>query len=174
MIKRRKKHYNYFEKFVELVSISYQCAEILNDTLTNFDPKNLGQKVDEIHKIEHSGDLLNHELMSRLATEFIAPIEREDIVTLSQQIDDLTDAIEDVLIKIHIFNVTSLKPQVLKFTKLIIESCQALKEVLRNFLITKDLLSLTLRLLKSTIWRKKEISYTIAQSVTYTALPMIR
>jgi len=133
MIKRRKKHYNYFEKFVELVSISYQCAEILNDTLTNFDPKNLGQKVDEIHKIEHSGDLLNHELMSRLATEFIAPIEREDIVTLSQQIDDLTDAIEDVLIKIHIFNVTSLKPQVLKFTKLIIESCQALKEVLEEF-----------------------------------------
>jgi len=130
---RRKKHYNYFEKFVELVQYSCKCAEILNETMVNFTPVTLAQKIEEIHKIEHAGDLAKHELTARLATEFIAPIEREDIVTLSQQIDDITDAIEDVLIKMHIFNVSSLKPEALEFTELIINACQALKGVLEEF-----------------------------------------
>lgn len=130
---RRNKHYNYFEKFVGLVEYSCKCAEILNDTLVNFNPNNLSQKIEEIHKIEHSGDLAKHDIMARLATEFIAPIEREDIVALSQQIDDITDAIEDVLIKIHIFNVATIKPEALEFTKLIIKSCKALKKVLEDF-----------------------------------------
>jgi predicted phosphate transport protein (TIGR00153 family) len=130
---RRRKHYNYFNKFVELVDYSCKCAEILYDTIINFDPNTLSQKVDEIHRIEHSGDLAKHEITARLATEFIAPIEREDIVTLSQQIDDITDAIEDVLIKIHIFNVSSLKPEVLEFSQLIIKLCKTLKVALKEF-----------------------------------------
>jgi predicted phosphate transport protein (TIGR00153 family) len=130
---RRRKHYNYFNKFVELVDYSCKCAEILYDTIINFDPNTLSQKVDEIHRIEHAGDLAKHEITARLATEFIAPIEREDIVTLSQQIDDITDAIEDVLIKIHIFNVSSLKPEVLEFSQLIIKLCKTLKVALKEF-----------------------------------------
>lgn len=130
---RRRKHYNYFNKFVELVDYSCKCAEILYDTIINFDPNTLSQKVDEIHRIEHAGDLAKHEITARLATEFITPIEREDIVTLSQQIDDITDAIEDVLIKIHIFNVSSLKPEVLEFSQLIIKLCKTLKVALKEF-----------------------------------------
>jgi len=129
----RKKNYNYFSKFVELADYSCKCAEILHDTLVNFDVATIDKKVTELHSIEHSGDLANHEIMSQLATEFIAPIEREDIVSLSQQIDDITDAIEDVLIKIHMFNVSSIKPEVLEFTELITRSCRTLKSVLEEF-----------------------------------------
>ena len=67
----RKKDYNYFNKFVELVGYSCKCAEILNETLISFDPTTIEQKLEELHKIEHAGDLSKHELMARLATEFI-------------------------------------------------------------------------------------------------------
>lgn len=130
---RKRKRYNYFEKFMELIDYSCECAEMLYDTIINFDPNTLSKKVDEIQSIEHSGDLAKHEIMARLATEFITPIEREDIVTLSQQIDDITDAIEDVLIKFHIFNVSSLKLEVLEFCQLIIKLCKTLKVVLKEF-----------------------------------------
>lgn len=129
----RKRDYNYFNKFVELVGYSCKCAEILNETLTNFDPTTIEQKLEELHKIEHAGDLSKHELMARLATEFIAPIEREDIVKLSQEIDDITDAIEDVLIKMHMFNVTSIKPEVIEFSQLISKCCAALKIAVEEF-----------------------------------------
>lgn len=129
----RKKDYNYFNKFVELVGYSCKCAEILHDTLATFDPNTIDTKVKDLHTIEHSGDLAKHEMMEQLSREFIAPIEREDIVSLSQQIDDITDTIEDVLIKIHMFNISSIKPEVLEFTKLITKSCNTLKVVFEEF-----------------------------------------
>lgn len=129
----KMKNYNYFDKFVELVSYSCKCADILNDTLVNFNVNTIEKKVAELHDIEHAADLSKHELIAQLATEFIAPIEREDIVKLSQEIDDITDAIEDVLIKIHMFNVTSIKPEVFEFTKLIQKSTKALKVALEEF-----------------------------------------
>lgn len=129
----RKKDYNYFDKFVELVDYSCKCADMLHNTLADFDAGTIDKRIEEIHSIEHSGDLAKHEMMEQLAREFIAPIEREDIVALSDGIDDITDAIEDVLIKIHMFNVTTIKPEVLQFTKLITDSCKALRVALQEF-----------------------------------------
>jgi predicted phosphate transport protein (TIGR00153 family) len=129
----RKKDYNYFDKFIELVDYSCKCAVILNDTLANFDPNTTDEKVKELHSIEHAGDLAKHEMMSQLAREFIAPIEREDIVNLSQEIDDITDSIEEVLMKIHMFNISSIKPEALEFTKLIEKCSNTLKVALEEF-----------------------------------------
>lgn len=129
----RKKDYNYYDKFVQLVDFSCKSAEILNDTLVNFDLTTLDSKIQEMHNIEHSADLAKHELIERLAEEFIAPLEREDIVSLSQEIDDITDAIEDVLIKINMYNVQSIRPEVLEFSKLITLCCNSLKVALEEF-----------------------------------------
>jgi predicted phosphate transport protein (TIGR00153 family) len=129
----RNRDYNYFDKFVELVDYSCKCAEILHDTLVNFDVNTLEEKVKGLHSIEHSGDLAKHDMMAQLAREFIAPIEREDIVILSQEIDDITDSIEDVLMKIHMFNISSIKPEALEFTKLITRCSNSLKVALKEF-----------------------------------------
>lgn len=129
----KRKNYDYFGKFVELVDYSCQCAEILHYTLKNFDTNTLEKKVIELHSIEHKADLARHEMMKQLAKEFIAPIEREDIITLSSRIDDITDSIEDVLIKMHMFNISSVKPEALQFTELIVKSCNSLKEVMEEF-----------------------------------------
>jgi predicted phosphate transport protein (TIGR00153 family) len=128
-----KKDYNYFDKFVELVDYSCKCAEILHETLVNFDASIIDKNVKELHSIEHGGDLAKHEMMTQLAKEFIAPIEREDIVTLSQEIDDITDSIEEVLMKIHMFNIYSIKPEVLEFTELIKKCSSTLKVALEEF-----------------------------------------
>lgn len=129
----RKKDYNYFDKFVELVNYSCKCSDILHSTLVDFDTNDIPKKLEELHEIEHSADIAKHELIQQLMTEFIAPIEREDIVSLSQEIDDITDTIEDVLIKIHMYNVKSIKPEVIEFSKLISKCCSALKIALEEF-----------------------------------------
>lgn len=129
----RKKDYNYFNKFVELVDYSCKSADILHKTVTNFNVNDIEKKLEELHKLEHSADLEKHELMNHLATEFIAPIEREDIVSISQKIDDITDAVEDVLIKIHMFNISVIKPEVFEFTELIVKCCDALKVAMEEF-----------------------------------------
>jgi predicted phosphate transport protein (TIGR00153 family) len=129
----RKSDYNYFDAFANLSKFSYDLAISLNKTLTNFDPKFITGKVTEAHTIEHNADIAKHDIMNRLVKEFLPPIEREDITSLTQEIDDVTDSVEDVLIYIDMFNIQSIRPEILKFTQLITQCCKAMDEALEEF-----------------------------------------
>lgn len=132
----RKKNYDYYGAFVKLVDYSCECANLLNETLNHFDLSKMEENLKTMHTIEHTADLAKHELMEQLSIEFIAPLEREDIVKLAQEIDDITDTIEDVLIKLNMYNVVSLRPELLEFSNLIVQCCVSLKvalEELHNF-----------------------------------------
>ncbi|MBE5967509.1 MAG: DUF47 family protein [Lachnospiraceae bacterium] len=130
---RKRNEYNYFEAFCELSEYSLRSAIVLKETLSNFDPNTKVVKVKEMHQIEHAADNAKHEIMNRLVKEFLPPIEREDITTLTQEIDDVTDSIEDVLIYIDMFNIQTIRPEILKFTDLIVDCCKALDEAMALF-----------------------------------------
>lgn len=132
-MKKSKKGFNYFEAFVDLSKYSLSSAEILHKTLAEFKASELSRKVKEMHEIEHSADLAKHELMNHLVKEFLPPIEREDIITLSQEIDDVTDSVEDVLLFMNMFNVKTIRPEVLKFSELISTICKSMFEALIEF-----------------------------------------
>ena len=123
----------YFENFIQCVECGCQAAKMLEENLANFDVSRLSENLDELHKIEHDADKKKHEMMAVLVKAFITPIEREDIILLSQSIDEVTDQIEDVLIRIYINNVHTIRPEALQFTKVIIRCCKVLKEIMEEF-----------------------------------------
>ncbi|GAA6292206.1 DUF47 family protein [Enterocloster asparagiformis] len=123
----------YFENFIQCVECGCQAAMMLEENLANFDVNRLSENLDELHKIEHDADKKKHEMMGVLVKAFITPIEREDIILLSQCIDEVTDQIEDVLIRIYINNVHTIRPEALQFTKVIIRCCKVLKEIMEEF-----------------------------------------
>ena len=123
----------YFQNFIECVECGCQAAKMLEDNLNHFDTGLLQDKLDELHRIEHDADKKKQEMMAVLVKAFITPIEREDIILLSQSIDEVTDKIEDVLIRIYINNVQQIRPEALAFIKVIIRCCEALKEVMEEF-----------------------------------------
>lgn len=122
-----KNKYDYFDSFSEMVQYSCDAAKMLYTTLEHFNLGELSQKIEDMHKIEHAADLKKHEMMSNLLHEFITPIEREDIVSLADSIDSVTDAIEDVLIRLYIFNIKGLRLESLAFADVILNCCNALK-----------------------------------------------
>ncbi|HPU63477.1 MAG TPA: DUF47 family protein [Mobilitalea sp.] len=132
-MKRNKKGFNYFEAFVNLSKYSLSSAEILHKTLADFKASELPNKVKEMHEIEHSADIAKHELMNHLVKEFLPPIEREDIITLAQGIDDVTDCVEDVLLFINMFNIKEIRSGILKFTELISTLCKSVHDALIEF-----------------------------------------
>jgi predicted phosphate transport protein (TIGR00153 family) len=129
----KKNEYNYFEAFADLSKYSYKLAVNVHETLKNFNSSNLSEKVKEAHHIEHSADIAKHDIMNRLVKEFLPPIEREDITSLTQEIDDVTDSVEDVLINIDMFNIKTIRPEILKFTELIVSCCKSLDDALAEF-----------------------------------------
>ena len=104
--KKAKRECDYFEMMVRGVKFSCKAAELLKTNLENFDPNTLQARMEEMHVIEHNADISKHDTMSELMRAFITPIEREDIILLIQEIDDVTDAIEDVLIRTYMLKDT--------------------------------------------------------------------
>lgn len=130
---KTKNSYNYFDAFAHLSKFSTKLAVNVHETLSKFDPNKVTAKVKEAHEIEHNADLAKHDIMNKLVKEFLPPIEREDITSLTQEIDDVTDAIEDVLIYIDMFNIQSIRPEILKFTDLIVTCTKAMDDALEEF-----------------------------------------
>lgn len=129
----RKKEDSYFSTLVNLVKYSCDAAALLNDIMNDYKPEELREKMVEMHAIEHAGDVERHIMIKKLAKEFITPIEREDIVALADSIDNVTDTIEDVLMRMYMFNIQSMREDAIKMGKIIARCCDALKEALEEF-----------------------------------------
>lgn len=123
----------YFDNFIECAECSCLAATLLGETVKNYSGSKLSQVREKIHEIEHAADVKKHELMNMLNKAFITPIEREDIVSLAQNLDDITDTIEDVFLRIYICNVDTIKDTAVAMTELVIASCEALKKAMQEF-----------------------------------------
>ena len=130
----KKKEVNYyFKTFVELFKYTHDAAIYLEKVVLNFEDKITDEQRNEMHAIEHKADLCLHDALAKLAKEFITPIENDDILAIIKKIDDATDTIEDVLIKLYIHDVKKLTPSAAKFVDIIKRECEAMMVVLIEF-----------------------------------------
>ena len=106
-----KKENNYFDMLAELVDYSCKAANLLQKTLLNFNEDKIEDKIQEMHEIEHTADVKKHDMMNKLAKEFITPIERGDIIDIANYIDNVTDDIEEILTRIYMYNITEIKKE---------------------------------------------------------------
>ncbi len=124
---------DYFSMFIRQASISCEAAEEILRFLKVFDPFQLHETLDAVHKLEQEADDLNLEILRLLAKEFLPPIEREDIVLLTHEMDNITDAIEDTLRHLYMYNVTKIRPQALEFCELLVQQIKVLENAMEEF-----------------------------------------
>ena len=110
----------YFDCFVKCADYACQAARLLKDVLAHFDTETLPDKLKEMHVIEHNADTCKHEMMTELIKAFITPIERDSISELSHHIDNVTDRLEDVLIRLYTNNIRSVRPDAIEFADVIV------------------------------------------------------
>ena len=127
------RQFDYFQAFLEMGQHSLKAGELLKETLETYDSSVLKERMAQIHTVEHSADTLKHQLTNQLIREFLPPIEREDIMELADVIDDLTDAIDDVVIRLYMYNIHQIDVPAVVFCDLIIECIQTLVEALQEF-----------------------------------------
>ena len=123
----------YFDSFYSCIDYSCQAAHLLDEVMRTFSPGDIGERLAEMHAIEHGADVKKHELLNVLAKAFITPIEREDILLLSQNIDEVTDQIEDVLLRLYCNNVQVVRPDALKLAEVMIRCCEEGKKMTQEF-----------------------------------------
>lgn len=123
----------YFENLVAAADFSCIAADYLLECLSNYQPENLKQMLETMHTHEHAGDNKKHEMSSALAKAFVTPVDREDLALISQNIDEVTDSIEEVLQAFYMYRIKTVVPEAVEFAKRIIDCCALMRDMLVEF-----------------------------------------
>jgi predicted phosphate transport protein (TIGR00153 family) len=114
----------FFVMFEKAAQNALEGAEVLKDLLDHFD--DVKEKARQIEEIEHKGDTLTHEIVRKLNTTFITPIDREDILALTSSIDDVIDLIHAAATRIMLYKISEPTPQAKELGFLILKSTREL------------------------------------------------
>ena len=116
----------FFTMFEKASQNIFEGAEILKDLLDNF--IDIKEKARQIEEIEHKGDTITHDIVRKLNTTFITPIDREDILALASSLDDIIDLIHAAATRIILYKVTESTPQAKELGFLILKSVRELNK----------------------------------------------
>ncbi len=130
---KRRNDQDYFARFEDLGKSCALIAKEVQTFILDYNPIDLPKKLEDFHAIEHAADKKQHELIEFLIKDFITPIEREDIIALASSLDDITDSIEDVPIKLYTMHIYDITPEAREFMEIIVKSCAKLVEILKVF-----------------------------------------
>jgi predicted phosphate transport protein (TIGR00153 family) len=93
----------FFDLFDAAATNVLQGARYLHEMMQNFD--RAAEVAKRIEETEHEGDITTHEIMDRLNTTFVTPIDPEDIRELAKTLDDVLDYIEATADRMVLYNV---------------------------------------------------------------------
>ncbi len=129
----KNKKFDYFGAFIEFSEKAVQASALLNECFNNFSEDTVGEYMDKIHKTEHEADMIKHGVIEQLSREFVPPIERDDIISLVSQFDDVVDCIDEVVRKLSMYHIKSLRAGAGKFTELLAKMCIDMNELCKEF-----------------------------------------
>jgi predicted phosphate transport protein (TIGR00153 family) len=99
---------SFFKMFTALTQAIQEGAQALADLFADY--ANLPIHMQRIKQLEHRGDDLTHEIMTKLNQTFVTPFDREDIHELTSKLDDVIDLIDAVATRLNIYRVAKLRP----------------------------------------------------------------
>ena len=140
----RKKRFDYFESFTqisnyavefgtELVGYLEKCLEIQEKDGKRVHSSEVLSRLKELHAVEEASDSICHDIMENLVNEFVTPIEREDIVALTNELDAVVDGLDDVLQRMYMYNISYLSQEVIDLAHVALDACIAVHTACEKF-----------------------------------------
>ncbi|MBQ7359165.1 MAG: DUF47 family protein [Lachnospiraceae bacterium] len=127
---------DYFKMVEQQVELCVEASDYLQEILCNYSEANLTEQRTKMHDIEHRADEVHHDILRKLSAEFITPIDQEDILCLVQIIDEVTDALDEVVLDFYMYHIDRLPAAAPELSKIINKCVKALYEAakeLKNF-----------------------------------------
>src|SRR4030095_16849264 len=91
----------FFDLFEQQAGHIVSAARVLEEMTLEYGSAKA--KAERVKDLEHAGDTLTHEIVRRLNTTFVTPIDREDIYALGSRLDDVLDLIDAVADRLPLF-----------------------------------------------------------------------
>ena len=127
----------FFDLFAQAGENSLRSAGMLEEMISSW-PEQRGM-VEEIILTEQEGDRITHEIVQRLNSTFVTPIDREDIYGLATQLDDIVDYVEETADFLGLYQIEAPMSQAIDLARILVQSCQQLAEALVRLPTFRDL-----------------------------------
>ena len=128
----------FFDLFVEAGENALRSARLLQEMLENW-PDDPGGLARDVLKAEQEGDRITHDIIQRLNTTFVTPIDREDIYGLATKLDDIVDYVEEAADFLGLYQIEAPMEQAQAMADVLVRSCEQLNGALGNLRGFKDL-----------------------------------
>jgi hypothetical protein len=131
-----KKKDIFFETLVESANNLKDACSLFQEEINNL--QQVEQYAEKIKLIEDKGDELTHKIIHALNKTFITPLEREDILGIAIEMDNVVDGIEAVADRMDLYKVTEADDYIKLFTQMIVNSADEIVAAI-NLLAQKKL-----------------------------------
>ena len=133
-MKSGKKKFNYFDAFERQTEIASKEARLLLEVVENFSKaEDIEAYLPRAHALENEGDIVCHKIFDAILPDFVTPIDREDIIALTNSLDALIDKIEEVMQRFYMYDIHFMHRDAKPFAKMIVKSCDALCAAMADF-----------------------------------------
>jgi predicted phosphate transport protein (TIGR00153 family) len=127
----------FFDLFNQSGQNSLRAARMLQEMLGNWPDE--ASMAREILLAEQEGDRITHDIIQRVNTTFVTPLDGEDIYALATQLDDIVDFIEEAADFLVLYKIEAPMDQALAMADVLVKSCEQLSAVLAGLRNFKDL-----------------------------------
>jgi predicted phosphate transport protein (TIGR00153 family) len=113
---------NFFDLFEQQAGHIVSASRVLEELTLNY--PSAQAKVQQIRDLEHAGDTITHEVVRRLNTTFVTPIDREDIYALASCLDDVLDLIDAVADRLLLYKINKPTDGCIAMGKIIVKTAE--------------------------------------------------
>ena len=125
LIPRDTKFYDLFEQDTANLVVA---AEKLVDFFENYE--DVERKAREMKDLENQGDVITHQIIQRLHSTFVTPIDREDITLLAHSMDDIMDFTEAAARTAFLYHIIQPTERAQQLASIVAKIAYKLNEVL--------------------------------------------
>ncbi len=125
--------HGYFDLFEQHSALGLRaCQELQAMFAENADMTGLAVRIKDLEK---EADLVTRSCMDALHRTFITPMDRADIQTLIQRLDDVVDSVESTAARVMLYEITEVRPEARALAEILVECAREttlLMPMLRN------------------------------------------
>jgi len=120
---------NFFEMFNQHATRIVEAAQAFAKLVANYaDPALREQYMRHVDEAERAADRVTHDVNRLLHKTFITPIDRDQIHTLINTMDDVADLLQDSSETMSLYDVRQVNEEITRLTDLSVRCCERVKE----------------------------------------------
>ena len=123
---------NFFEMFNQHADHIVEAAHAFSNLVANYGDAHLrNQYNQDVDRAERAADRVTHEVNKAIHITFITPIDREQIHTLINTMDDVADLIQDSAETMALYDVRHMTDEIVRLTDVSVKCCERVRDAVK-------------------------------------------